>query len=33
MRPMQREIIKQLKVESQISLQYEVERTVQFLKD
>lgn len=33
MRPMQREIIKQLKVKSQISLQYEVERTVQFLKD
>ncbi|MGX7349515.1 ammonia-dependent NAD(+) synthetase [Dolosicoccus paucivorans] len=33
MRPMQREIIEQLKVEAEISPQYEVERTVQFLKD
>lgn len=33
MHPMQREIIEQLKVEAEISPQYEVERTVQFLKD
>lgn len=33
MRPLQREIIEQLKVEFDIQPQYEIERTIQFLKD